>query len=103
MQVSVRARAHSIVLPLGAGVAYFLAARAGTFLVADADGIAAVWLASGVLLAALLVSDSTSWRAIGLFTLAGAAAAVLVDGNPTPATAVAAAAGWAEGLLAAAI
>jgi len=71
--------------------------------VAEADGIAAVWLASGVLLAALLASDSRDWRAIGVFTLAGAAAAVLVDGEPTPATAVAAAAGWGEGVLAAVI
>src|SRR4051794_32978936 len=104
MHVLVRARAHTtLLLALAAGVAYFLAARAGTLLVADADGIAAVWLASGVLLAALLASDSRDWRAIGLFTLVGAGASVLVDGDPTPATAVAAAAGWAEGLLAAAI
>ncbi len=99
-----RARAHTTLLwALGAGAAYFAAARAGTLLVADPDGIAAVWLASGVLLASLLLSDSRNWRAIGVFTLAAAGASVLVDGDPTPATAVAAAAGWAEGLLAAAI
>src|SRR3954447_2219062 len=104
MQVGVRARSHTTLLwALAAGAAYFLAARAGTLLVADPDGIAAVWLASGVLLAFLLASDARDWRAIAVLSLAGAAAAVLVEGDPTPATAVAAAAGWGEGLLAAAI
>ncbi|HEY1357659.1 MAG TPA: EAL domain-containing protein [Thermoleophilaceae bacterium] len=100
-----RARTRITLLwALGAGAAYFAAARAGTLLVADPDGIAAVWLASGVLAAALLATDSRRWRAIAVATLVAAAASVLVDGgDPTPATAVAAAAGWAEGLLAVAI
>src|SRR4051812_4564341 len=101
--VGVRARTHTLLWALAAGMAYFLAARAGTLLVADPDGIAAVWLASGVLLAFLLASDARDWRAIGVLSLAAAAASVLVEGDPTPATAVAAAAGWGEGLLAAAI
>src|SRR5436190_17011559 len=92
-------RSRTLLWGLGSGAAYFLAARAGTLFVAD--GLTAIWLASGVLLAALLGSDSRNWRAVGVFTLAAAAASVMVDGNPTPATAVAAAAGWAEGLLAA--
>src|SRR3954447_23706793 len=103
MQVGVRARSHTTLLwAFAAGAAYFLAARAGTLLVADPDGIAAVWLASGVLLAFLLASDARDWRAIGVLSLAAAASA-LVEGDPTPATAVAAAAGWGEGRLAAAI
>jgi diguanylate cyclase (GGDEF)-like protein/PAS domain S-box-containing protein len=92
-------RSATLLQALAAGVAYFLAARAGTLLVAD--GVAAVWLASGVLLAALLATDTRDWRAIGVLALVGAVASVLVDGDPTPATAVAAAAGWAEGPLAA--
>src|SRR5436190_2414845 len=97
--MSASGRSRTLLWGLGSGAAYFLAARAGTLFVAD--GLTAIWLASGVLLAALLGSDSRNWRAIGVFTLAAAAASVMVDGNPTPATAVAAAAGWAEGLLAA--
>src|SRR5215211_2080892 len=112
MQVAVRQRAESILSSdrsatlmwaLGAGVAYFLAARGGTLLVADPEGLAAVWLASGVLLGALLASDVRHWRAIAIVTLVAAAASTLVYGDPTPATAVAAAAGWAEGLVAAVI
>src|SRR3954467_6294830 len=110
MLLAVRARAQTmlgsdrtttLLWALAAGVAYFLAARAGTLLVADPDGIAAVWLASGVLLAFPLSSDAGDWRAIGVVSLAAAAASVLVEGDPTPATAVAAVAGWGEGLLAA--
>src|SRR3954452_2358562 len=112
MQNTVRQRAASmlssdrratLMWALGAGAAYFLAARGGTLLVADPEGLAAVWPASGILLAALLASDARHWRAIGIFTLVAAAGSTMVDGDPTPATAVAAAAGWAEGLVAAAI
>ena len=42
-------RSRSLLCGLVAGVAYFAAARAGTLFVAD--GISAVWFASGVLLA----------------------------------------------------
>src|SRR3954447_23835425 len=96
-------RSATLMWALGAGAAYFLAARGGTLLVADPEGLAAVWPASGIVLAALLASDARHWRAIATATLAAAAASTMVAGAPTPATAVAAAAGWAEGLLAAAI
>jgi diguanylate cyclase (GGDEF)-like protein/PAS domain S-box-containing protein len=96
-------RSATLIWALGAGAAYFLVARGGTLLVADPEGLAAVWPASGVLLAALLASDTRHWRAIGIFTLVAAAASTMVDGDPTPATAVAAAAAWGEGLIAAAI
>jgi PAS domain S-box-containing protein len=45
-------------------LAYFVATKIGLMFVAQPEGLASVWLASGVTLAALLLSAQHEWRAI---------------------------------------
>jgi PAS domain S-box-containing protein len=56
---------RNTVLRLGViALAYFVATKIGLMFVAQPEGLASVWLASGVALAALLLSAQHEWRAI---------------------------------------
>jgi PAS domain S-box-containing protein len=56
---------RNTVLRLGViALAYFVATKIGLMFVAQPEGLASVWLASGVTLAALLLSAQHEWRAI---------------------------------------
>ncbi|KQU61863.1 hypothetical protein ASG67_01450 [Sphingomonas sp. Leaf339] len=70
------------VWPLLAGWGYFLAAIAGLFLTRQTEGIATIWPASGVLLAALLLADRRdAWRFIGTAAVASMAANMMWYGG----------------------